>query len=213
MQDAIAYLIALYPPPEDAAQNPYVNYPTIASLADILSCLSPPGDELLNSGDVTSSPIMIRDYDGSNKAVPDVMAEFLRYCGFVLVFKTTTDSDGLPQTNLQMLRKDALATAAPKLLYLAADGATSLDLAANNVTQIHLARDTNLVANQWRVETASKQYEITVYLAPLFQPSAGDASNRTPFLSQNLTLATSDQRRHVSLVGRRRMCRRLLVDG
>ena len=50
------------------------------------------------------------------------MAELLRYCGFVMVFFTDTDSDGNPQTSLKIVRKDALATAAPKLLYLAADG-------------------------------------------------------------------------------------------
>ena len=60
---------------------------------------------------------------------------------------------------------------------------------------MHLARDCNQVINQWRVETDSKQYEVSVFLAPLFEPSAGDAANPVPFLAQNLTLATADQRR------------------
>ena len=40
-----------------------------------------------------------------------------------------------------------------------------------------------------------KQVEITIYLAPGFQPSTGDAANPKPFFSSNLTGTTSDQRR------------------
>ena len=111
--DALAYLIGTQPSPEDPGQNPYVIYPTIGSLNDLLACQAPPGDGSLNSGDVTSSPIFIRDYDASNKAVPDVMAELLRYCGFVMDWQIGTDDDGNPQTNLNVTRRDALATVAP----------------------------------------------------------------------------------------------------
>ena len=65
------------------------------------------------------------------------------------------------------------------------------------MTAIHLARDCNQVVNQWRIEAAPKQVEITVYLAPGFTPSSGDASasNLTAFLKSNLATATGDQRR------------------
>ena len=187
VSDAVQYLVAVHPSPEDDAENPYVVYPSLESLKNLLACQSAPDDGILNSGDAVATDIPIRDYDASNKAVPDVIAELVRYCGFVMVFQTTTDGDGLPQTNLKLQRRDALAATAPKLIYLAAEGATSLDLAANNVTQVHLARDANVIANQWRVETGPKQVEITVHLAPLFKPSSGDASDRSPFLLQNLT--------------------------
>ena len=41
----------------------------------------------------------------------------------------------------------------------------------------------------------SSSSRFSVYLAPGFTPSAGDAANRVPFLSSNLTNASSHQRR------------------
>ena len=60
---------------------------------------------------------------------------------------------------------------------------------------MHLARDLNTVVNQWTVETGLKQVEVTVDLAPLFQPSSGDASDRTPFFLSNAASATAAERR------------------
>ena len=195
VSDAIMYLVQEEPSPEDSGGNPFVLYPTLNSLKDLLSSYSPPEGEMLDSGDAQETDIVIRDYDASNKAVPDVMAELLRYCGFVMVFFTDTYTDGTPETYLKIVRKDGLAATTPKVLYLAANGASSLELAANNVTAIHLARDCNQVVNQWTVETAPQQVEVSVHLAPGFQPSSGDVSNRKPFLSSNLTGATGSQRR------------------
>ena len=203
VSDALSYLIGTEPSPRDGSDSPYVVYPDISTLQSILSCYTAPDGELLNPGDATKTDIQIRDYDATNKAVPDVMAELLRYCGFVLYFFQDQYPDGSPLSRLSVARRDMLATKAPKLLYLDALGATSLNLSANNTTALHLARDCNALVNQWSVETAPKQIEITVYLAPGFQPSAGDAANPKPFFSSNLTDATSNQRRHVSLVYRR----------
>ncbi len=193
--DAMSYLLQSEPSPMDAGGNPYVVYPPFATLQDILSCQAPPDNGTLNSSDAQETPIEIRDYDASNKPVAEAWAELLRYCGFVMVFFTETDSDGNPQTSLKIVRKDALATAAPKLLYLAAEGAGTLDLTANNVTALHLARDLNQVVNSWAVETGPKQVEISVILAPGFQPASGDASDRKPFFLSNAPDATTDERR------------------
>ena len=99
------------------------------------------------------------------------MAELLRYCGFVMVFSRILRTGR--RNNLKSYA-DGLATR-PEVLYLAADGSTSLDLAANNTTALHLARDCNDLVNHWTIETALQQVEITVYLAPRFTPSADDA--------------------------------------
>jgi hypothetical protein len=195
VSDALSYLIAVEPSPLDGSNTPYVVYPTIDSLKAILSCYAPPDDGLLNSSDATETDIQIRDYDATNKVVPDVFAELLRYCGFVMVFDTDTYPDGSPRTSLVIRRKDALSTTAPKPIYLAASGASSLNLSQNNATALHLARDCNDLVNQWAVETGLKQVEITIYLAPGFEPSAGDAANPKPFFISNLTTASSDQRR------------------
>jgi hypothetical protein len=193
--DVMSYLIATEPSPVDDIGNPYVIYPTLDQLQDLLACYAPPDDGLSNPGADAETQIQIRDYDASNKAVPDAMAEILRYAGFVMIFFTDTANGGSPQTALKIVRKDAQATSAPKVLLLNADGAGSLDLTANNVASMHLARDLNQVVNQWTVETGLKQVEITVDLAPLFQPSSGDASDRTPFFLSNTASATAAQRR------------------
>ena len=112
--DAMSYLIGTEASPNDPAGNPYVIYPTLGSLQSLLACMSPPSDGLLNAGDAQSSNILIRDYDASNKAVPDVMAELLRYCGFVMVFSTDADSNGNPQTKLKMIRKDCALDPGPQ---------------------------------------------------------------------------------------------------
>jgi hypothetical protein len=197
ISDAIKYLIALDPSPKDADDKPYVTYPTFDSLDDVLGTYVPPDDELLNSGDATLTNIKIRDFDATNKSVADAMAELLRYAGFVMVFAISTNDDGTPKTSLVMRRRDGLATTAPKVLYLAADGASELDLTANNVSALHLARDCNDVVNQWNVETALNQIEVTVQLAPGFTPASGDDSsaNITKWYSSNLTNATDDSRR------------------
>jgi len=195
VSDALSYLIVAEGAPLDDAGNPYVVYPTISSLKDLLSCEAPPDDGLLNSGDATPTDVNIRDYDASNKAVPDVFAELLLYCGFVMVFFTDTSDGGSPQTRLKIVRKDGLAIQVPKLLCLAAEGASSLDLGSNNTTAIHLARDLNELVNQWTVETALQQVEVSVLLAPLFQPSSGDVTNPKPFFTSNLTNATNEDRR------------------
>jgi hypothetical protein len=195
VSDAMAYLVALEPSPEDEGGNPYVLYPTISSLKDLLSVYAPPDGKLLNPGDAQEGDVQIRDYDATNKFVPDVMADLLGYCGFTFSFFTDTYTDGTPETYLKIQRRDALAKTKPKVLYLDANRSSSLVLTRNNVTSLHLARDSNHLVNQWRVETAPQQVEISVYLAPGYQPSASDVSDRKPFQKDHLTNATNDERR------------------
>jgi hypothetical protein len=191
----LKYLMSVVPNPVDDAGNEYVQFPTFSVIDAIVEAYAAPPDGLLNPGSATTSNIDIRDYDATNRAVPQVFADLLGYAGIVMSYVTTTGDDGLPLTELQILRRDAFASAAPKLVYLAADGSTSLDLSANNTTSLHLARDTNGVVNSWDMETQLKQVEITVYLAPGFQPKNGDQADCTPFFTSNLTNATGTKRR------------------
>jgi hypothetical protein len=199
IKGAVSYLIAKEPSPKDPAGNVYVKYPTIESLADLLATYAPPDDGTgtMDPDDAQQTNVRIRDYDASNRPVPDAMAELMRYAGFVMVFSTTTDEDGNPQNKLSFKRRDGLSTVAPKPLYLAAGGATTLDPAANNTTSMHLARDCNSIVNSWDVETELQQYEVDIILAPLFQPASGDASaaNVIKWQSNNLANATDNSRR------------------
>ena len=169
VSDAVGYLIADMI--LEYSLDDYIMFPTLATIGDLLSAQEPPpGGGILNPGDAVQTDIKIRDYDATNKPYPDVIAELMGYCGFVLRWQTDTDQDGFPQTSLVFSRRDGLATATPKSVYHAAYGATQLDPSANNVTQIAMARDSQAITNQWQVETGLKQVEVTVYLAPLFVP-------------------------------------------
>ena len=182
----------------DHGWQQWIQFPTLASIVDLLSAEEPPqGSQTLDPDDAVSSDIFIRDYDATNKHYPDVLADLLNYCGFVMRFSTTTQSDGTPHTSLVFSRRDGLAKITPKALYHAADGATSLDPSANNIPRYNFAHDLNSIANQVVVETDQKQIEATFYLAPLFQPNSSDTTsgNLPNFSLSNLTNATSTQRR------------------
>lgn len=196
ISDVVKYLCGTQPSPTDLAGNVYVNYPTFDSLDAVLGCYAADGP-VINAGIVTSSNVQIRDYDATNKPFPDVISELLNYGGFVMMFATETDADGFPITTLKVARRDALSTATPKLVYLASQGQSTLDLSANNATAFHVARDCNEIINSFAVETDVKQIEITVELAPAFTPVAGDEAAGTieQYYSANLTGASAAQRR------------------
>jgi hypothetical protein len=194
----LKYLMATQSFPVDAAQNEYVQFPTFSSIDLLVEAYAALNNGVLNSSTASTSMVNIRDYDASNKSVPQVFADLLGYAGLVMVYTCAIGSDNLPLTELKILRRDALSSSTPKALYLAQPGTTStLQLSANNTTALHLARDTNNLVNQWDVETQLKQVEITVYLAPGFQPAGGDnsAANLPKWSNANLTNATSTQRR------------------
>jgi hypothetical protein len=198
VSDALKYLLSQPNPGDD-----YLSYPAFAQLDKLLSArYPPPGSGTFNPATAVQADIMIRDYDATNRPLPDALAELLGYCGFVMSWQTTADSDGLPQTALKLYRRDAAASGSPKPVYLAPAGTNTLDPSKNNVAQLHLARDLNAVVNAWQVETAQRQVEITVVLAPLYQPVAGDeassgspTSGRNPFKLANLTGADTTTRR------------------
>lgn len=195
--EALAYLIETWPSPLDIGQHPFVVFPTLDSLQPIFQVPQPNAGGVLGPAGFISRDMQIRDLDATNKAAPDVISELLRYCGLVGVFVTGQDADGLPQTTMVIQRRDELATVAPKPIYLAAGGARSLNLASNNATGLHLARDCNAIVNQWTVETGLKQVECTIYLAPLFQPNSGDENDPQikTWYSANLANATDASRR------------------
>ncbi len=176
LSDAMKYLCFAHQSPEDPTGFPYVVYPTFDSLDEVLGCKPPIDGDIIGPGKVETDKINIRDYDASNKPVGDVMAELLNYGGFSMSFAIETDTDHKPVCKLVIRRRDALSTAQPKLLYLAASGASTLNLAANNATALHLGRDCNAIVNEIDIETGVKQVEVTVYLVPLFTPTSGDGT-------------------------------------
>ena len=107
-------------------------------------------------------------------------------------WQTEADANGYPETYLKIYRRDAAAAPTPKIVYLAPARSSTSGPLANNLVQFHLARDANQIVNAWRVETQQRQVEITVVLAPMFQPQSGDqvSSNRKQFFASSFTSST-----------------------
>ena len=188
--DAIKYLLAT-----ETSDEKYVSWPIFSTLDSLLDVQYPSqGYATFDPGSASASTanIPIRDYDASNKPLPEVLADFLGYAGFVLSWQTEADGDGYPETYLKIYRRDAAAAQAPKLVFLAPARTSTLDPSANNLAQIHLARDANQILNAWQVETQQRQVEVTVILAPLFEPQSGDqeSSNRKQFFASSFTPTT-----------------------
>jgi hypothetical protein len=186
---AIKYLLA------EHANEDFVTLPPFGTLDGLVAYYPADGFDTINPDDPASyksRDVTIRDYDASNKPWPEVVADLISYAGFVMRWKTGANSSDLPETELIFYRRDEFAAVTPKPLYL--DRAHEpLDITRNNITDFHVARDLNVVVNAWDVETAQRQVEVTVVLAPLFQPSAGDASasSRKNFFSSTWTAATT----------------------
>jgi hypothetical protein len=196
VSDALKYLMATQPIGQDPAGNPYVTTPTFSSLDDILNAQYPPTPTgPFDPKTAQSADVMIRDYDASNKHVPEVMHELLSYSGFVMNWLIGQDTNNNPTTTLQLLRRDAAASAKPKLLYLAEEGTDELDPSENNTASFHLARDNNGMFNAIIIESHVAQIEATFYLAPMWIPFATDVNNLKQFWLSNLTNAVGDQRR------------------
>lgn len=193
VSDAMLYLLAQ---PNEA--DDYVTWPDSGDILALLESLAPPpGSTVFNRTTAVKADCVIRDYDATGKTLPEALAEIIGYAGFELTWDLDSNADGAPETFLRFYRRDGAATGAPKQVYLDTPGNALVEGSLNNVTAIHLSRDTNGLVNAWRTETGQRQTEITVVLAPLFEPEAADATSpaRDVFKSANLTTATAETRR------------------
>ena len=135
-----------------------------------------------NSASYQTDPNRIRDYDATNKPWPEVVAELLGFYGFGMRWVCATGSAGQPCDFIDVYRKDAAGPTDPKPIYLP-DPGSNVSAALVNVARMHAAFDYQAVANSFFIETAPERYEVSVILAPGFQPQSGDgmAANRVQF--------------------------------
>jgi hypothetical protein len=180
------YLLGIY----NQAQT-YVDNPDFSVLDLLLHNRSPkPGVEIMDPTDpdtYVSEPIVVRDYDGTNKPFMDCMIELLEMEGFRLRLVT----EGMPSTGdeftfapvvieepydyLEIYRFDADGPTDPKECWLPVTR-SPIDVDECNVNSFHAVNDFHSLANQWTVETRLNRYEISVVLAPGFEPSTADAT-------------------------------------
>jgi hypothetical protein len=203
LADAVKYLMAT----ENADQK-YVKLPTFNTLDALLQACTPAdGHQTMDPSNPSSFvvfPITVRDYDASNKGWPAAVAELVSYAGTVMRFDTDSDDDGNPTTELKLYRRDQFNTVAPKLIYLDAAGST-IDPSRNNVVQLNLARDANAIVNAFQVETNQRQVEVSIILAPLYQPAAADAmAASTPTAGRNAFKTASLDINHATAETRRK---------
>jgi hypothetical protein len=134
----------------------------------------------------------IRDYDATNRPWPEVIAELLAFYGFGMRWVCSTDASGRPDNSLDFYRKDAAGPTDPKQIFLPATGA-NVGASLANVADLHAAFDYQAVANSFYIESAPERYEISVILAPAFEPVAGDgaAANRVQFRKSALDASSA----------------------
>ena len=145
-----------------------------------------------NAATYQTDPNVIRDYDATNQAWPVVVAELLDFHGFGMRWVCEDDQYGQPYDYLEIYRKDAAGPTSPKPVFLPATG-SDLASSAVNLSAFHAAFDFQSVANQIVVETKPKRYEVSVILAPGFQPATTDntAANRGQFRKSFIDVADS----------------------
>jgi hypothetical protein len=128
-------------------------------------------------------PILCPDVDVTGLSWPEAVERLIEPFGFALRFDMldagggTLDAPGLPVHNAVLYRRNAPGPR--KVLYQQAairPGPTQyLDLDRTNVPDLALARDDS-VENAWLAVGALAQYELSVVLAPLFEPDPADAA-------------------------------------
>ena len=113
------------------------------------------------------------------------MAQLLGFYGFGMRFVCEDDGQGNPYDYLEVYRKDAAGPTDPKQIYLPESG-SDLTEAITNLSALHAGFDFHGVANDIFVESHLERYEVSVILAPGFEPHSGDGANKTQFLKSNI---------------------------
>lgn len=130
----------------------------------------------LNPATFTATPIVLREYDASNKPWIEAVEELVSAYGFRVNFVLTTNPDGSPTTTLNFTRRDGGFGGITTSINLQAQGAT-LNPGLSAVGTLNIARDLQDCWNAVEIETDPVQYELSVVLAPGFPIVATDASD------------------------------------
>ncbi|AMV37373.1 hypothetical protein [Planctomyces sp. SH-PL62] len=191
----VRYILGVY------NDESYVFNPDFDRLDALLQSRGPaPDASPIGGAGGTAADVVIRDYDATNVPWPEALADQLGLAGFGLRFLTGEDGDGSPRSEIEVYRKDADAAGPVRDLLLPGPGA-DLNPARCNVSTLHLRRDSRAIVNAVTVETAQRRVELSVVLAPGFQPVAGDesASRRAKFLRANLAASDGEDARKYRL--------------
>jgi hypothetical protein len=194
----VRYLLAVY-----NKQQQWLTNPDFSVLDVLLSNRAPNGGngfyDPSDPSTYTQQPIIVRDYDATNKPWVDVINEQLHCAGFRMRFVcegNPSSSGGTkiveePFDYIEIYRFDQAGPTDPKQCFLPVTR-SPLDPDLCNVSSFTAVNDFHSLANQFSIETRPNRYEVSVILAPGFQPSSGDAAAaaQRQFLHSNLDSAT-----------------------
>ena len=196
--DLVRYLFAVHNDGKDPRGNLWVNdpvSPTGETIDDYLKAPTPKNGEFMDLSDAstyTLEPIIIRDFDCSNKPLIEAVAEQIGYYGYRLFLNTREDPNdsGAPVNEVIVFRVDGRDGNAPKELYYPKEGGSLLD-GLPDFDSCSLSRDHVNAFNEVMVETREIGYEVSVMLAPGFSISAGDTSTISSWDKAALTASTT----------------------
>jgi hypothetical protein len=185
LSDAVRYIFAVY---NDAE---WIPDPDFEDLVELLDSRVPkeggvydPDDPDTNDAD----PIVVRDFDASNRPWPEALADLLSLHGFG--FRWTFGlGDSSPSNGVEIYRLDADGSHAAKVVDLDKAG-SALDPAKNTAWRFTLSRDGNAIVNAFELDVPTRRVEASFVLALGYIPLEGDetASDRTNYLLANLAL-------------------------
>ena len=196
LSKAVRYILAIWNTGTDANGDLIVANPDFGVLDSLLQNRRPvDGSEFYDPDDpstYTVDPNVIRDFDATNKPWPEVVAQLLGFYGFGMRWVCEDDGEGNPYNYLEVYRKDQAGPTDPKPVYLPPAG-TNLTGAIVNLSNLHAGFDFHGVANDIFIETHLERYEVSVILAPGFQPNPSDntVANRVQFRTSNVATATA----------------------
>lgn len=193
---AIRYLLAKWNSQEEPI---YIKNWSFFGVDKLLQARKPKSGEFFDPGDpntYTASDVVIRDYDATNKAWPDVLQDLCGYAGAAFKWILEQDENDEPMWRVRIYRKDAGATN-PALDLLLDEPGGPLDPGANNLAELNLSRDSAALVNSFKIETNPIDVEVSIVLALGYEPAAGDESdaNRKKYLLSALTAGTSSDRK------------------
>lgn len=178
------------------SEEKYVANPDFSTLKDLLNSRRPKDDqEYFNPDDKDTyqeNAVVVTEYDVTGKRWPEALQSLVSHYGFGSKYEIGTDENGEPDNIIDLYRKDGTGISDPKDIYFQQTG-QALDPAKTNTQEFNVTRDYKNTYNAVIVDTKPELWEVSIILAPGFQPASGDEAptSRTSYTKANLDQASS----------------------
>lgn len=126
-----------------------------------------------DSATYTEEDIDVVEYNATGKRWPEALREQLGYSGFGTKLVCERGDDGKPYHRIEIYRKDGTGIGEP-LVVSHQDARLDLDPESSNVSGLQVTRDYKSAYNAVIVDTKPTLWEVSVVLAPGFEPAVGD---------------------------------------